>query len=169
MAIVFDQLASAFDAIIKLSPAASIIAAIVAARFTFKNNRRLNAEIIAKNHYRKMLSIYQSNTEILYRGMNEVAYAHLKTDLVSFRRYRILFSVTAFAMQELYFAIDHRKEPHWLQMIRVATSFFKYYVTSAEDFPDFMQQQFDARFLKFLLETAKQHTNPVAHMNVAKY
>jgi hypothetical protein len=35
MALAFDQFETAFDAVVKLSPAASIIAAIVAARFTF--------------------------------------------------------------------------------------------------------------------------------------
>ena len=169
MALAFDQFGTAFDAIVKLSPAASIIAAIVAARFTFRNNRRLNAEIIAKNHYRQMLSIYQSNTDILYRGMNETSYAELKTDVDNYRRYRILFSITAFAMQEVYFAVDHKKEPHWLQMIRVAISFFKHYVTSREDFPEFMRQQFDPRFMMFILETAQTDASPVAQMNVAKY
>ena len=169
MAPAFDQFEGAFDVIVKLAPAASIIAAIVAARFTFRNNRRLNAEIIAKNHYREMLRVFQSNTDILYRGMNEASYTQLKTDVENYRRYRILFSITAFAMQELYFAVDHKKEPHWVHMIRVSTSFFRHYVTSLEDYPEFMRQQFDPRFMAFLVESATTHSSPLAQMNFAKY
>lgn len=165
MALTFD----AFDTIVKLSPAASIIAAIVAARFTFKNNRRLNAEIIAKNHYREMLNLFLSNTDIVYRGMNRASYDQLKTDVESFRKYRILASITFFAMQELYFAINSKKEPHYLHMVRVSASFFKHYVTSREDFPDFMRQQFDPQFVAFVVEAATTQENPVAKMNVANH
>ena len=40
-----------FDYLIRLAPAASIVGGILAARVQLRNNRQLNAETIAKNHF----------------------------------------------------------------------------------------------------------------------
>jgi hypothetical protein len=81
--------------LLKLAPAASIIAA----RITFRNNRRLSAETIEKNHYREMLELFLKNSDVIYLGANRDSYSALKADLPSYRRYRMLFTVMCFAMQ----------------------------------------------------------------------
>ena len=46
------------DYLIRLAPAASIVGGILAARVQLRNNRQLNAETIAKNHFREMLEVF---------------------------------------------------------------------------------------------------------------
>jgi hypothetical protein len=75
------NISAAIDFLLKLAPAASIIAAIIAARITFRNNRRLNAETIAKNHYREMLELLLKNSDVLYLGANRDSYSRLKANL----------------------------------------------------------------------------------------
>src|SRR6478735_8969285 len=89
------------DFLLKLAPAASIVGGILAARVQFRNNRQLNAVMIAKNHYREMLDAFLKNSDILYLGSNPTSFAELKKDIPRYRRYRTLFTLMSFAMQEL--------------------------------------------------------------------
>ena len=66
------------DYLIKLAPAASIVGGIFAARAQLRNNRRINAERIAKNHYREMLDAFLTNADIVYLGLNPASFAELK-------------------------------------------------------------------------------------------
>lgn len=59
---------------LKLAPAASIVGGIFAARAQLRNNRQMNAETIAKNHYREMLDAFLKNTDILFLGTNSVVH-----------------------------------------------------------------------------------------------
>ena len=166
---IFSDASGIADFLVKLAPAASIVAAILAARITYKNNRKLNAETIAKNHYRQMLEIFLQNSDILLLGANAKAFEELKLDIPRYRRYRMLFAIMSFAMQELYLSVDLKREKNWEHMIRVFASLFKYFILSEADFPPYMQQSRDPRFLKFLLQTARDHEHPVAGMNVSQF
>jgi hypothetical protein len=128
------------DFLLKLAPAASIVGGILAARVQLKNNRQINAETIAKNHYREMLDAFLKNTDILLLGSNAAAFAELKKDIPRYRRYRMLFTLMAFAMQELYLAMDLKREKNWEHMIRVFISLFKHFILSPEDYTPYMQQ-----------------------------
>jgi hypothetical protein len=66
------------DYLIKLAPAASIVGGIFAARAQLRNNRRINAERIAKNHYREMLDAFLKNADIVYLGLSPASFAELK-------------------------------------------------------------------------------------------
>ena len=45
-----------------------------------RNTRQINAETIAKNHYREMLEAFLKNNDILSLGSNQTAFAELKKD-----------------------------------------------------------------------------------------
>jgi len=94
------------DFLLKLAPAASIVGGILAARVQLRSNRQINAVMIAKNHYREMLDAFLKNSDILYLGSNPTSFAELKKDIPRYRRYRTLFTLMSFAMQELYLAMD---------------------------------------------------------------
>ena len=80
------------DFLLKLAPAASIVGGILAARLQLRNNRQINAVMIAKNHYREMLDAFLKNSDILYLGSNPTSFAELKKDIPRYRRYRTLFT-----------------------------------------------------------------------------
>jgi hypothetical protein len=162
------NISAAIDFLLKLAPAASIIAAIIAARITFRNNRRLNAETIAKNHYREMLELFLKNSDVLYLGANRDSYSRLKADLQAYRRYRMLFTVMCFAMQELYLAMDLKHEKNWEQMIRVFILFFKWLIISETDYPPFLHGTLDRQFLTFMFATAREYEPPWASMDVSR-
>jgi len=117
----------------------------------------------------KCSKIFLQNTDILLLGANEQSFAKLKTDVPRYRRYRMLFAIMSFATQELYLSVDLKREKNWEQMIRVFASLFKYFILSEADFPPYMQQSRDPRFLKFLLQTARDHEHPVAQMEVSQF
>ena len=110
------------DFLLKLAPAASIVGGILAARVQLRSNRQINAVMIAKNHYREMLDAFLKSSDILYLGSNPTSFAELKKDIPRYRRYRTLFTLMSFAMQELYLAIDLKREKNWEHMIRVFIS-----------------------------------------------
>ncbi|WP_369720062.1 hypothetical protein AB8Z38_22950 [Bradyrhizobium sp. LLZ17] len=60
----FGEWTEIFDIFVKLAPAASIVGGLFAARATFRNNRQISAEAIAKNHYREALEQMTNNAEI---------------------------------------------------------------------------------------------------------
>jgi hypothetical protein len=151
------------DYLLKLAPAASIVGGIFAARVQLRNNRQINNETIAKNHYREMLDAFLKNTDILFLGSNEKAFAQLKTDVACLHRYRLLFTLMVFAMQELYFAMDLKLEKNWEHTIRVFISLFKHFILSPEEFTTPMQQALKPSFLAFLLDTARHVEHSAAH------
>ena len=157
------------DYLIKLAPAASIVGAILAARVQLRNNRQINAEVIAKNHYREMLDAFLKNTDVFFLGSNPTAFAELKNDIPRYRRYRLLFTLMSFAMQELYLAMDLKREKHWEHMIRVFVSIFKHFILSPEDFTPYMQQALKPAFIAFVFDTARNYEHSVALTKVAQY
>ena len=157
------------DYLIKLAPAASIVGGILAARVQLRNNRQLNAETIAKNHFREMLEAFSKNTDILYLGTNPTSFAELKKDIPRYRRYRMLFTLMVFALQETYLAMDLEREKNWEQMIRVFISLFRSFILSPEDYTPYMEQAMTPSFHAFLMDTAKNFEHPTARMNVSQY
>jgi len=157
------------DYLIKLAPAASIIGGIFAARAQLRNNRRINAETIAKNHYREMLEVFSKNTDIVYLGLNAASFAELKKDIPRYRRYRLLFTVMVFALQEIYPAMDLKHEKNWEHTIRVSASLFKHFMLSPEDYTPYQQKALTPSFLAFLMDTAKNFEHAIARTSVAQY
>jgi hypothetical protein len=49
-----------------------------------------------------MLEVFSNNTDILYLGQNPTSFAELKKDVPRYRRYRMLFTLMGFALQETY-------------------------------------------------------------------
>jgi hypothetical protein len=120
------------DFLVKLSPAATIIGAIVAAKIQFGNLQRINALTIAKNHYREMMELMLKNADLFPATPTPEAYEALKVDPVRYRRYIMLFAIVSFAMQEIYFATDPKRNPHWAEVIRMFMAAFRPFTTSAD-------------------------------------
>ena len=87
------------------------------ARVQLRSNRQINAVMIAKNHYREMLDAFLKNSDILYLGSNPTSFAELKKDIPRYRRYRTLFTLMSFAMQELYLAMDLKRNVAYWQIL----------------------------------------------------
>jgi hypothetical protein len=155
--------------LLKLAPAASIVGGIFAARVQLRNNRQINAETIAKNHYREMLELFLKNTDIVYLGSNTTSFSELKKDIPRYRRYRMLFTLMVFAMQELYLAMDLKHEKNWEHMIRMFNSLFRHFILSPEDFTPYMQQALKPNFLAFMIDSAQNFEHSVAHTSAAQY
>jgi hypothetical protein len=160
--------AEIIDYLVKLAPAASIVGGILAARVQFRNNRRINAETIAKNHYREMMDAFLKNTDVLYLGLNAASFEELKKDIPRYRRYRMLF-VLIFAMQELYTTMDLKREKNWEQTIRVYVSLFKYFILSPDDYTTYQQKSLIPSFNAFLMDTARNVEHYLARTSVAQY
>ncbi len=154
---------------LKLAPAASIVGGIFAARAQLRNNRQINAETIAKNHYREMLGAFLKNTDILFLGTNSTSFTELKKDIPRYRRYRMLFTLMVFAMQELYQAMDLRRENNWEHTIRVFISLFKHFILSPEDYTPYQQKVLTPGFLAFMMDTAQNFEHSMARTSVAQY
>lgn len=68
----------AFDWIVRLLPAAGIVAGGFAAWTQLKAARRATATTIAKNYYRKMLDQFLRNSDVLYAGTDPESFQLLK-------------------------------------------------------------------------------------------
>jgi hypothetical protein len=126
--------------------------------------RRATTITIAKNHYRKMLSLFQENTDILYRGTTPEGFSKLKTEPGAYLRYRMLSTNMSFACQEMFLAIDIEKEKHWGNALRAFIYLFREYLNSKEDLGPFMWSTLHPRFVKFVRETALEQSHPVAQI-----
>jgi hypothetical protein len=157
-----ESSAEIIDLLVKLSPAASIVGGLLAARHQLRNARRLNQETIAKNHYREMLEVFLKNTDILYLGTREDSYKELKAQVPKYRRYRMLFTIMGFAMQELYLSIDRKEDSNWLHMCRMFVSMFRHFILCEEDFTPFMQKSLNPDFLTFCFDTARNFVHSAA-------
>lgn len=157
---IFGESIELVDLLAKLAPAATIVAAIIAAKTQFRNARRLNQETVAKNHYRELLQIFIDNSDVTPRGSTPERLDELRRDLVEYGRYSWIFTATCFAMQEMYLAIDLKKDANWGNMIRTFISIFRNYILSERDFPPFMQQTLDPGFLEYVMETARNYQHP---------
>lgn len=118
------------DVAVKLTPAASIIGAVAAARAQRINERRLNAETIAKNHFRQMLENFSEHSDLVFAGMTDAALAELKKDKTRYRKYSLLYATCMFAMQEVFQAVDLRREQNWARTIRSFCALFKPFLLS---------------------------------------
>jgi|EndMetStandDraft_8_1072994.scaffolds.fasta_scaffold12625_3 hypothetical protein len=123
-----------FDLLVRLLPGGVFIAVLIAARLQILAARRATATTIAKNHYRKMLALFLEHSEIVYRGATGEALTSLQEDPPSYRKYRMLFTNMAFAMQELYFSIDLEKQPHWERIIANFIALFRGFINSEKAF-----------------------------------
>ncbi len=113
------SLRDVLDLLVKLAPAITIVFGLFAAQVQWKRQQRLNAELIAKNHYREMLEQLLRNADLLGRGATPESFKALQNDPLEYRRFVLLFAVVAFALQEIYFATDPKKNPHWGGVIRL--------------------------------------------------
>ena len=75
-----------------------------------------------------MLEAFSKNTDILYLGQNPTSLAELKKDVPRYRRYRMLFTIMGFSLQETYLAMDLKREKNWEHMIRVFISMFRSFI-----------------------------------------
>ena len=138
------------DLLVKLSPAATIIGAIVAAKIQFRSLQRINAESIAKNDYRAMLETLLKEADLVGRGTTADGLAALRSDTVEFARYRFLFGIVAFAMQEIYFAMNAKRNAHWATVIRTFMRLFKPFMDSGVDFTSEMDDSVHPEFADFV-------------------
>lgn len=138
-----------FDVLIKLSPALTIIFGLFAAQVQWRRQRHLNAQLIAKNHYRKMLEQLTKHTALLARGSTPELLEELRNDRIEYGRYKFLFAQVSFALQEIFFATDPAHEKHWAQVIRVFFEPFLPFMQSQE-FKDRMAISVDPKFAAFI-------------------
>ena len=75
----------------------------------------------------------------------------------------------SFAMQELYLAMDLKREKNWEHMIRVFISLFRNFILSPEDYGPYNQQALTPSFLAFLMDTAQNFEHSAARTSVAQY
>ncbi len=113
------------DVAVKLAPALSILGGILAARAQLKNNRRINAEMIAKDHFRRMLREFSKQPELLFAGLTEAALDELRSNPPLYRRYAMMYAICMFSMQEVFLAIDIKREKNWANTIRNFCAIFK--------------------------------------------
>jgi hypothetical protein len=151
----------------KLLPAAAIIVAVLVARMQLRAARRATATTIAKTHYRKMLSLFQKNTDVLYRGTTPERFAKLKKETELYMRYRMLFTNMSFACQEMYFAIDTEKEKHWGNALRAFVSLFREFINCNDDATPFLQSTLHPKFMEFMRATALEYRHPTASLSAS--
>jgi len=156
------------DAILRLLPALAIVGGIFIARMQIAAARRATAITIAKNHYRKILGLLLKHSDIVYRGATEEALALLQEDTPNYRKYRWLFTNMAFAMQELYFSIDLKKQPHWEKTIANFIALFRAFINSETTFSPAIRTTLDPAFLKYMLDVASKQEHPSAHTKLTK-
>jgi hypothetical protein len=149
------------DWIAKLLPAAAIIVAVFVARMQLRAARRATAMTIAKNHYRKMLAIFQENTDILYSGTSAESLEALKKERDKYLRYRMLFTNMSFACQELFLVVDIEKDKHWANTLRIFSALFGGFINS-DEFSPTMQATLHPKFLAFMKEAAGGLEHPAA-------
>lgn len=149
-----------FDVLIKLSPALTIIFGLFAAQVQWRRQRHLNAQLIAKNHYRKMLEQLTRHTALLARGTTPELLDELRNDRIEYGRYKFLFAQVSFALQEIFFATDPAHEKHWEQAIRVFFEPFLPFMQSQE-FKERMAISVDPRFAAFIETLWRAPSAPV--------
>jgi hypothetical protein len=148
---------------VKLTPAVSIVGGLLAARAQLRNNRRLNAEMIAKNHFRKMLREFRRQPDLLFAGITEPALEALRSNIPEYRRYALLYATCMFSMQEVFLAIDLKKENNWANTIRNFCSIFKPFLqTDGAAF----EVDVDPAFLAWVREAVKDFEHPFAHLSM---
>jgi hypothetical protein len=151
------------DWIAKLLPAVAIIVAVLVARMQLRAARRATATTIAKNYYRKMLGIFQQNTDILYSGTTPEALTSLMKDREKYLRYRMLFTNMSFACQEIFLVVDIEKDKHWANTLRVFSTLFGGFINSGE-FSEAMQGTLHPRFLTFMKQAASSAHHPAVKL-----
>ena len=124
------SLRDVLDLLIKLSPAITIVFGLLAAQVQWKRQQRLNAELIAKNHYREMMEQLLRNADLVTRGATVEGLRELQADPVQWSRYLALFGIVSFALQEIYFAMDPKRNKHWAEVIRVFFALFRPFLSS---------------------------------------
>lgn len=146
---------------VKLTPAVSIVGGLLAARAQLRNNRRLNAEMIAKNHFRKMLREFRRQPDLLFAGITQSALEDLRPNIPKYRRYALLYATCMFSMQEVFLAIDLKKEKNWANTIRNFCSIFKPFLqTDGVAF----EVDVDPAFLAWVREAVRDFEHPFAHL-----
>lgn len=148
------------DVLIKLSPALTIIVGLFAAQVQWRRQRHLNAQLIAKNHYRKMLEQLTKHTALLARGYTPELLEELREDRIEYGRYKFLFAQVSFALQEIYFATDPAHEKHWGQVIRLFFDLFQPFMQSQE-FKERMAISVDPKFAAFIETLWRDSVAPV--------
>lgn len=150
------------DLLVKLSPAATIIGAVIAAKMQFRSLQRLNAESIAKNHYRAMLETLLNEGDLIGMGSTPEGLAALRRNPHDYGRYRVLFGIVAFAMQEVYFATDAKHNRHWALVIRTFMGLFRTLLMSSEKLTSDLEQSVHPEFGAFVHRLLEEGSLPPA-------
>ena len=148
---------------VRLTPAVSIVGGLLVARAQLRNSRRINAEMIAKNHFRKMLREFRRQPDLLFAGITDSALEELRPNIPMYRRYALLYATCMFSMQEVFLAIDIKKEKNWANTIRNFCSIFKPFLQS--DGVAF-EIDVDPAFLAWVREAVRDFDHPFAHLSL---
>lgn len=87
-------------------------------------------------------------TDSFDRGATAEALASLQEDIPNYRKYTMLFTNMAFAMQELYFAIDLKQQPHWERTIANFIALFRGFINGEKAFAPAIRATLHSDFLK---------------------
>lgn len=153
-----------------LVPLVTLCAGVFLAYKQLKQSSRDVKVSIAKNHYRDTLNLFLENSDVVYLGTNAVSYGNLVKDISAFRRYRWLFSITMFALQELYqvFVAGPMKDKHWEKTILIIASVFKEHFNSETNFPDYIRNGYNKSFLEFVSAGIQKMEHPTAATALSK-
>ena len=144
--------ADAFDVAVRLTPALSVVAAILLARRQLNAVRRATALTIAKNHYRECLQMLFHHADLASAGISAESLDVLRRDVRRYRRYRWLFTVMCFSFQEVYVALND--DTSFLNAIKFISKIFSPFILSDEHFTPAQQHTLRPDFLRFLKEAA---------------
>lgn len=125
---------------------------------------------IAKNHYRDTLNLFLQHTDIVYLGTNAASYEKLTTDTKAFRRYRWLFTIVMFSLQELHqvFVDGPMKDKKWERTILIIASVFKEHFNSQQNFPAYIRSGYNSAFLEFVADGIASMQHPAANMALSR-
>ncbi len=165
------------DILAKFLPVIAILVAIVVARAQLKSARRATAVTIAKNHYRQTMELFTKNSDILFLGVKQQPYEMLVQNIDLMRRYRWLFSLSLFSLQELYdvFVAEDQedqkdqKDKHWARTIIVVASLFRCHLLSSENFPEYIRSAYNPEFLRYVLDGMKENEHPTARIALSDF
>ncbi len=159
------------DILAKFLPVIAVLVAIIVAKAQLKAARRATAVTIAKNHYRQTMELFTKNSDILFLGVKQEPYERLVQNIDMMRRYRWLFSLTLFSLQELYdvFVAEDQKEKHWARTIIIVASLFRCHLLSTENFPEYIRSAYKPEFLRYVLDGMKENEHPSAKIALSDF
>jgi hypothetical protein len=165
------QCATLWSTFLQATPAIAIVAAIFTTRIQLQRQAFASRLIIAKNHYRDTLDLFLRNTDIIFLGTKSDSYKELTESPELFKRYRWLFTITLFSLQEVYFVYVNVKSPdkYWSRTVIIIASVFRLHFQSQEFFPDYIRSGYDVGFLAFVDEGIRDAEHPAVKAGLAEF